>query len=302
MVEMRHLRYFVAVAEELHFGRAAARLHMSQPPLSQQIRQLEGRLGFELFHRTKRRVQLTVAGHAFLTESRRILDLLERAIRIGEQTSRGEHGELAMGFVSSASYSVLPSVLRRFRRSYPGVEVILRELPAGMQIASLVEKRIDIGLARPPIEHPDLETITIYEEPLVVALPAHHSLGNARCVSLSDLSVEPFVLFPRDLAPGLYDQIISLCQQAGFSPRVVQEASQMQTIVSLVAADIGVAIVPGSVRNVQRPGLVYKPLGKPIPKTALALIHRKADPSPVVHRFLDLMRASAGTFGERDAV
>ena len=205
MVEMRHLRYFVAVAEELHFGRAAERLHMSQPPLSQQIRHLEERLGFELFHRTKRRVELTAAGHAFLKESRRILDQLDQAIRIGEQASRGEHGELAMGFVSSASYSVLPSVLRRFRRHHPGVDVILRELPAGVQIAWLVDKRIDIGLARPPIKHADLETITIHEEPLVVALPGHHSLRSARSVSLSALSAEPFVMFPRDLAPGLYE-------------------------------------------------------------------------------------------------
>jgi DNA-binding transcriptional LysR family regulator len=292
MIEIRHLRYFIAVAEELHFGRAAERLNMSQPPLSQQIKKLEERLGFQLFHRTKRRVQLTAPGHVFLSESRQVLDRLERAIRTGQQASRGEHGALAVGFVSSAIYSALPSILRRFRQLLPEVDVSLRELSAGQQKNWLENNRLDIGIVRSRFENPDLEYVTILEEPFIIVLPENHKQSKERAISLHTLSREPFILFPRSLAPGLYDQIINLCQQARFSPRVVQEAIQMQTIVGLVAAEIGVAIVPQSLQNLQRPGVVYKPLKGSAPKTTISLVYRKNDPSPVVQRFLNVAMGS----------
>lgn len=289
MIELRHLRYFIAVAEELHFGRAANRLQMAQPPLSQQIRQLEIEIGFQLFHRTKRSVQLTTAGQVFLKEARRILSQLEQAIETGRQASRGELGQLAIGFVSSASYSILPKILSGFRRQLPTVELALHELTTDQQLRWLRDKRIDVGFVRPPIDDESLGISTILQEPLVVALPQSHSLAAAESVSLRSLGSESFILFPRQLAPGLYDQIIALCQQMEFSPKVVQEAIQMQTIVSLVAAEIGVAIVPISLQNLQRTGVVYRRLQEPTPKAAIAVVWQQHDASPIVDRFLEVV-------------
>jgi DNA-binding transcriptional LysR family regulator len=285
-MELRHLRYFMAVAEELHFGRAAERLHMAQPPLSQQIRQLEEELGFSLFHRTKRHVQLTEAGSLFLEGCHKIFEQLDQTIQSGLQASRGEIGKLAIGFVSSAAYNVLPPILQQFHQTFPAIQLTLRELTTDQQLQWLRQGRIDVGLVRPPIEDDGFNVTTIFEEPLVVALPDRHPLAHQPYVSLRSLVNEPFILFPRFLAPGLYDQIISFCQQANFSPKVVQEAIQMQTIVSLVAADMGIALVPISLQNLQRTGVVYKTLQEPTPQAAIALIWRQSDTSPTVQRFL----------------
>jgi DNA-binding transcriptional LysR family regulator len=292
-MELRHLRYFVTLAEELHFRRAAERLHIAQPPLSQQIRLLETELGFQLLHRTKRTVQLTEAGQVFLAESRRILKQLEQAIEVGRQISRGELGQLVIGFVSSAAYNILPEILRTFRTCVPAVALELHELTTEQQLHWLRERRIDVGFVRPPVEDDALSSQVIFEEPLMVALPEAHPLASPAQVSLRSLSNQPFILFPRYLAPGLYDQIISLCQQADFSPTVAQEAIQMQTIVSLVAAQMGVAIVPASLQNLQRTGVVYKALQEPTPKVAIAVIWRRHDPSAAVQRFLEIARQIA---------
>lgn len=286
MIELRHLRYFVAVAEELHFGRAAERLHMAQPPLSQQIRQLESELGFQLFHRSRRKVELTEAGQVFLAECQQVLHQLEVAIQTGRQASRGEAGQLTIGFVGSAAYNVLPEILRYFRAQVPDVTLELKELTTDQQLARLHESRLDLGFVRPPIEDPTCQVMTVLREPLVVALPAHHPLAYQAQVPLSALASEPFILFPRPLAPGLYDQMIALCQQAEFSPRVAQEAIQMQTIVSLVAAEIGVAIVPRSLQNLQRTGVIYKPLREKTPQAEIALMWRHAIPTPAVQQFV----------------
>lgn len=289
-MELRHLRYFVTLAEELHFRRAAERLHMAQPPLSQQIRQLETELGFQLLYRTKRTVQLTEAGEAFLTQSRRILQQLEQAIEIGRQISRGEMGQLAIGFVSSAAYNVLPEILRAFRTCFPEVVLELHELTSDQQLHWLRERRIDVGFVRPPVGDEAFSSEIIFQEPLMVALPETHPLAQEAQVSLRSLSHQPFILFPRSLAPGLYDQIITLCQQADFSPTVAQEAIQMQTIVSLVAAEMGVAIVPASLQNLQRTGVVYKAVQEPTPQVAVASIWRHDDLSATVQRFLEITR------------
>ncbi|WP_316434267.1 LysR family transcriptional regulator [Leptolyngbya sp. NK1-12] len=289
MIELRHLRYFIAVAEELHFGRAAERLHMAQPPLSQQIKQLEAELGFQLFHRTKRSVQLTEAGQVFLAESRKLLHQLEQAIQTGRQVSRGEKGQLVIGFVSSAAYNVLPVILRRFRSQVPAVRLELHEMPTNEQLDWLRDGKIDIGFLRPPVEDKALQVTTIVREPMVVALPENHPLTDASQITLSQLANEGFILFPRPLSPRAYDQIISLCQQAGFSPNVVQEAMQMQTIVSLVAGGIGVSIVPVSLENMQRTGVVYKPLAEPAPCAEIAVAWRQNDHSPSIQRFLEIV-------------
>ena len=289
-MELRHLRYFVTLAEELHFGRAAERLHIAQPPLSQQIRLLETELGFQLFHRTKRKVQLTQSGQVFLASVQGIFRQLEQAIQVGRQTSRGEMGQLVVGFVSSAAYNVLPTILRTFRTRFPGVSLELHELTTNEQSQWLREGRIDVGFLRPPVEEDLFNFEIIFEEALVVALPEAHELANQSSVSLRSLSNDPFILFPRTLAPGLYDQIISLCQQADFSPIVAQEAIQMQTIVSLVAAEMGVAIVPQSLQHLQRTGVVYKPIQQSTTLVAIAMIWRQNDTSPTVQRFLEVAR------------
>lgn len=289
-MELRHLRYFVTLAEELHFGRAAERLHIAQPPLSQQIRQLETELGFDLFHRTKRTVQLTQAGQIFLTEVQQILKQLEQAIQVGQKTSRGEVGQLVIGFISSASYNILPKILRSFRSQIPGVALELRELTTNQQIQWLRDGRIDIGFVRPPVEENQFCTETIFQETLIVALPEEHPLAKQPDISLISLCCEPFIMFSRIYAPGLYDTLISLCQQAGFSPMVAQEAIQMQTIVGLVAAQMGIAIVPASLQQLQRTGVVYKALQKPTPQVAINLIWRRQDSSATVQRFLEVVR------------
>jgi DNA-binding transcriptional LysR family regulator len=289
-MELRHLRYFVTLAEELHFGRAAERLHIAQPPLSQQIRQLETELGFQLFYRTKRTVKLTEAGEGFLKDVQQVLRQLEQAVQAGRQASRGEVGQLVVGFVSSAAYNILPTILRTFRTAVPTVSLELHELTSDQQLAWLQAGRLDVGFLRPPIEDPRFCLEVILQEPLVIALPDTHPLSHTSAISLNLIASEPFILFPRPLAPGLYDQIISLCQQAGFSPHVVQEAIQMQTIVSLVAAELGVAIVPASLRHLQRTGVVYKTLQEPTPMAEIAMIWRCDHQSPTLQRLMDVVR------------
>ena len=292
-MELRHLRYFIAVAEELNFTRAAERLHMAQPPLSQQIQHLEAELGFQLFRRTKRTVVLTEAGQVFFEESQKILQQVDRAIQLGKQTSRGELGHLTVGFVSSAAHNVVPAILQAFRTRCPAVKLELHELTTNEQLQRLREGRIDIGFVRPPIEEDGINSEIVFREPLIVALPETHPSADRAVVELRELSAEPFILFPRSLAPGLYDPIVSLCQQAGFSPIAGQEAIQMQTIISLVAAEMGVAIVPASMQNFQRKGVVYKSLPESTCMVAIALIWRNT-PTQAVQRFLEVARQSGG--------
>lgn len=286
-IELRHLHYFIAVAEELNFSRAADRLHMAQPPLSQQIRQLEEELEFTLFHRTKRRVELTEAGHIFLTQARQVLQQLEHAIQIGRQASRGEVGQLTVGFVSSTAYNILPPVLQAFRRSIPHVTLELQELTTREQMQAVLEGKLDVGFVRPPIENSELVSTVIFRESLIVALPEAHSLHKHKKISIKLLANEPFILFPRVVAPGLHDLVLSICLQAGFSPQVAQEAIQMQTIVSLVAADMGVAIVPFSLQNLQRQGVIYKPLQESTPMVEIVVISRR-EPTAIAQRFLEI--------------
>jgi DNA-binding transcriptional LysR family regulator len=288
-MELRHLRYFRMVATELHFGRAAEKLHIAQPPLSKQIQQLELELGFELFARTKRSVALTPAGEVFSIEVDRIFKNLDRAIDIGRKTSRGELGQISIGFVGSATYNILPVMLQKFRDRYPHVQIELHELTTDRQLIWLREGKIDLGLIRPPIIDSDVTVEVVFEEPLIVALPVNHQLATVESIGLSLLATEPFILFPRELAPGLYDPIITICRAAGFSPMVVQECIQIQTIISLVSANMGVSIVPKSTQDIQRQGVVYKPILDDTPVVSIALIWRTNDDSPTVSRLLEIV-------------
>lgn len=289
-MELRHLHYFIAVAEELHFSRAAERLCISQPPLSQQIRDLEEELGVKLFERTKRHVQLTEAGKVFLERSYLLFAHLEQAIAATQQIGRGEVGQVAIGFVDSAMYTSLPEMLRAFRAQFPAVELRLQELTTAQQIQALYDKQIDVGIVRSAISEPGLSVECLLHESLVLALPENHPLSAQTQVSLSSLADEFFILFPAKLGPLFYEQIIHSCEQAGFRPKVAQEAVQMQTIVGLVAAGLGIAIVPASLQNFHRSGVIYRPLQEEIPNTGLYLTWRQHDSSPVINTFLNLAR------------
>lgn len=289
-MELRHLHYFIAVAEELHFSRAAKRLCISQPPLSQQIRSLEDELGVKLFERTKRQVHLTEAGKVFLERAYLVLAQLEQAIAVTQQIGQGEVGRLAIGFVDSATYTVFPEILRVFRSQFPAVELRLHEMTTAQQIQALHHKQVDIGIVRSAISELGLSVECLLHESLVVALPETHPLSAQTKVSLSTLADESFILFPAKLGPLFHEQIIHMCQQAGFRPKVAQEAVQMQTIVGLVAAGLGIAIVPASMQNFHRSGVIYRPLQEQIPNTGLYLAWRQHDSSPVISAFLSLAR------------
>ncbi|GCE05670.1 LysR family transcriptional regulator [Dictyobacter aurantiacus] len=287
-MELRHLYYFVAVAEELHFGRAAERLRIAQPPLSQQIQSLEQELGVQLFYRTKRQVQLTEAGELFLPEARLTLAQAEQAMQTARKAGRGEVGRLMLGFVGSATSELLPELIRQFRRQFPEVELQLRELTTAQQVRALHDGRIQLGILRPPIPGEGLSLRILAQETLIVALSDTHPLAALERIEVFALAQENFIMFPRQQGPGLYDQIISLCRQAGFSPKIVQEAIQMQTITSLVAAELGIAIVPSSARLLRQHGLSYRPLHPQAQATELAMAWSKDDQSPLLRNFVHL--------------
>jgi DNA-binding transcriptional LysR family regulator len=256
-MDLRRLRYFVAVAEELHFGRAARRLNVSQPPLSVQIRTLEREVATPLLIRTQRRVELTEAGRVLLEEARRLLGQAEAAVVHTRRAADGTVGRLAIGFVSTVDYSILPPLVRRFRQKHPGIALKLLELTGDRQQALLQSGELDLGLSILPSPAPRLARRPVFREPLIAAVPASHALARHRRVALRSLAREPFVQFPRELAPGLYDLAIAACQKAGFTPHLAQEAIQMQTILGLVAAGLGVAVVPQCMSKLLRPDVRY---------------------------------------------
>jgi DNA-binding transcriptional LysR family regulator len=290
-MELRHLRYFAAVADELHFGRAAERLGIAQPPLSRQIKELEQQIGVLLLLRTKRRVELTAAGRIFANEARKVLAQADQAVTVAQRAARGEIGQLEVGFVSGAVYGKVPSIFGLVRTRYPQISLVLRDLATEEQIEAIQAHRLDIGLIRPPVTvSKSLAMQVIAREPLVAVLPQTHRLAGRKKIPLKELAGEPFLQVPSRIAPGFYGQFVSLCAQAGFYPQIVQEARTTQTIVSLVAVGMGVSIVPASLRSMQRSGVVYRPLDGPAPTTELAVIWRLDDENPALHRFLEVIR------------
>ncbi len=288
-MELRHLRYFVAVAEEMHFGRAAERLGMSQPPLSQQVKDLERELGAQLIDRSRRRIGLTHAGGLFLEEARLALSQAEKAARTARRAHRGEIGTLSIGFVGSATYEVLPEALRSFRERYPDVGLELRTMHSAQQAEAFREGRIQVGFLRPPVDG-SIATRTLLEETLVAALPADHSLADAQKVSLSELAGEDFVLAPRPSGPAVYDRIVGLCRRAGFSPNVAQESAELQTVAGLVAAGVGVALLVGRPEHLLRHrGVAYREVGDPGSTWELVLAWRKEERSPVAQAFVEML-------------
>jgi DNA-binding transcriptional LysR family regulator len=294
-MELRQLRYFVAVAEELHFHRAADRLHISQPPLSHQIGQLEAEMGCTLLARTRRRVELTPAGAAFLRDVRAILSELDGAVATAQRLHSGQTGRLRISFVGSALFSIVPEAVQAFRAARPAVEVEMRERATADQIRAVLDGVVDVGLVRPPIEeHENLRVHTILRERTVAALPANHPLAGLARVPLARLADEPLVLFPRAQAPGFHDLLISSLRGNGSPParpHVVQYAPEMQTIIGLVAAGIGVSLVPASVMRLALDGTTYRPVIK-APEAALAAVRRADNNSPLVSTFIAHVRGS----------
>ncbi|CAD1786559.1 LysR family transcriptional regulator [Xanthomonas arboricola] len=287
-MELRHLRYFLAVAEKGNFTRAAARVGIGQPPLSQQIQALERDLGTPLFRRTHSGAELTPAGEAFLVEVRRVLADVERAAETARRVARGESGRLRLGFTASAAFNpVVPHLIRDFRRQWPQVELLLEETnTAGLLLAlALADGRLDAAFVRYGLSTPpDLQLLRFADEPMKIAVPTAHRLAARNSAPLAALAGEPFILFPRSFGSSLYDEILAACRQSGVTLRITQEAPQMSSIVNLVAAELGVSVVPASTAQLQLPGVRYLDIEgqMPLARLALAVAPGALDTAPLV--------------------
>lgn len=295
-MDLRHLRYFVAVAEEGHITRAAERLGIQQPPLSQQIRALEMELDVQLFRRKPRGVEMTDAGRALLADARRILSDVDGALARARRTARGEQGRIVVGFTSSAPFHpFVPRVIRRFRELYPRVSLVLEEGGTGDLVAALGAERLDAAFIRSPAPVSDgIAVHPLLEEPMVAALPSGHPLApksRKRRLPLADLAAEPFVFYRRASGPGLHDAIVGACHAAGFTPRTEQEAPRIVSTLNLVAAGLGVTLVPRSLSDMRLAGVAYRPLAEPPRLTApIRLACRAVDHSAAARHFLTLAR------------
>jgi DNA-binding transcriptional LysR family regulator len=286
-MNLRQLGYFVAVAEELHFGRAAARVGIAQPPLTQQIQKLEGALGCRLLVRGRKTV-LTQAGCVLLEQARSILQQAEHAVDATRRAARGETGQLSVGAPPSIMLSALPDIIRKYRGLYPEVQFALREMSTSAIESAVRSGEIDLGFLRETNPAPPLVSEALLEERVVAALPASHRLAGAKALKLTSLRGEPFVFFPRRLGPAFHDKLISFCGDAGFVPEVVQEATQWQSIICLVEAGMGISLGPGCVQRFAWAGVVYRPL-KGL-RTRVSACWSPEAPSPTTAAFLKLAR------------
>ncbi|MGB3682900.1 MAG: LysR family transcriptional regulator [Rubrobacteraceae bacterium] len=301
-MELRQLKYFVAVAEERSFGRAAKRLRMSQPPLSTQIKGLEGELGVKLLDRSTRRVDLTDSGRAFLVRAREILVAVEEAGAEARGAELGMRGRLEIGFVSSATLSLLPPALQRFRGRFRGVELDLRELASVEQVEALYEREIKVGLVRLPMRAPGIMFEPVLAEPLVVALPVGHPLEDSKTIPLDEVAGLPLIFFQRRLEPGSHEQIVELLGRVGALPKVAQYSVHLQTVIGLVASGTGIAILAESARRMNREGVVYRPLDAPDATSWLGLAWLAHDESSLVENFVQVVREVAGEDSDRPRV
>lgn len=301
-MELRHLRYFIMVAEERHFTRAAARLNMQQPPLSQQIRALEHELGFDLFKRHPKGVDLTAGGLVFLDEARDILARVEQGALKAARAAHGIEGTLVIGFTSSAAaHPLIPRIIRAYREHYPGVELSINEGSAREVTEDTVEKRIDLGILRAPVgSDPGLTFHRLLNEEMLLTLPSGHPLLNRAepDIGMNDLRDERFILVRRPGAPGMYANLIKACQNAGFEPKIAFEVERMLTNVSLVAAGEGISVVPASMRDVHRDSVVYCRIRDARPRllAPITLVRRTFNPSAPLQNFIGLARGLAGVY------
>ncbi|PID23226.1 LysR family transcriptional regulator [Sporosarcina sp. P3] len=291
-MELRQLRYFIAVAEELNFSRAAERLHITQPPLSMQIQNLEKEMGILLFNRTNRRVELTAAGQHFYQDVVKIIDSLEGSIENAKRIHLGKLGSLRVGFVGSATYDILPAVLRVFRKQFPDVQVHISELSTAAQLEALRQNEIDVGVLRPPILDDTLHTEIVSIRPCVLAVPKQHPLLELEVVTLEDLKPYPFVLLSPKTWPGFYTEILGLCH-----PVIQQEALEFQTVIGLVAAGLGIAIVPQSTMNLHTQEVVYIDSIQQLPLASMGVTYRRSDQSILVKAFCEIAVQVARNLG-----
>jgi DNA-binding transcriptional LysR family regulator len=291
-VELRHLRYFVAVAEELHFGRAAERLVVSQPALSRQIRELERALGAELFARTSRRVRLTPTGEILLAEARLTLLQADRTLEATRRAGRGELGHLAVGYLGSVGHGILPPLVRAFRARRPEVGLLLYEALDNKQLDAIADRHLEVGFVRSPGRQEGLRMEALAEEPLAAVLAEDHPLAGRERISAGALADEPFILWPRYLSAAVYDDIIAACRRDGFSPRITFEAAGASGALGLVAAGLGVSILVSSYRNLRQAGVVFVPIDGL--SSTLYLAWREGNRSPALATFLDTAREVAG--------
>ncbi|WP_024814751.1 LysR family transcriptional regulator [Acidovorax sp. JHL-3] len=291
-MELRQLRYFLAVAQELHFGRAAERAHIAQSPLSRQIKLLEDSLGVVLFQRTKHKVELTDAGRALILEAQAILAATEQAKRSVLRAEEGLVGRLVIGYTNTAIYSNFSKILMAYRHQFPKVELVLQDsMLTPMQIDAMVDKHMDIGCLRPPVQSPDIELLTIANERLVLALPATHPLASLARINMKDLAQEGFICFSRSLTSSLQTLIFQTCHDAGFQARVVQEVGDIPTMLMLVSCGMGVALVPSSSRSIRMNGLVLRNLVGGGPQLELALGWNRGVKSVIRNGFIDVARS-----------
>ena len=287
-MELRHLRYFVALAEELSFTRAAQRLHVSQPPLSLQIAQLEQELGAQLFVRTSRRVELTLAGQAYLVDARAVLERLDTARQRVAAIGQGQAGRIEVGLSGSHFLGPFPAALARYRQSHPGVDVVLHEMQPSLQQAALRDKRIDVAISRTAVNDDQLASTLLWPDPVVAALPPGHPLAARKALALKDLRSEAFVMLRRDSSAHA-EHMVQCCVQAGFAPRVAQTTVELAAVLSLVAAGLGVALVPSSLGMLFGPRVVFKPLGTKAPRADVHAVQRRDNLLGVVPAFVRVM-------------
>ncbi|WSH65416.1 LysR family transcriptional regulator [Rhizobium ruizarguesonis] len=290
-MELRHLRYFLAVAEEGNFTRAAGKLGIGQPPLSQQIRDLEREVGAALFHRVPHGAELTAAGTAFLGEAKASLAAAEKAKLAAQSANRGETGRLSLGFTASSAFNpVVSTTIRRFRARWPEVQLSLTEMNTLALMQKLERGELDATFMRPSLDDPmGIRLRRLPDEPMVIALPASHPLARRSSVPLAALAEEPFILFPRLVGLSLYDDVVLACRRAGFELTVAQEAPQISSVVNLVAADLGVSIVPASISQIMLEGVAYRPIEGPPAVARLALAILKTHRSPVTENLISLL-------------
>jgi DNA-binding transcriptional LysR family regulator len=295
MFDLAQIRCFVAVAEELHFGRAAVRLNMTQPPLSRQIQVLERIIDAVLLERTSRSVRLTLAGRSFLPEAKRILKLAESAAVVAKRIAAGKTGVIKIGFTAAGAYSFLPDLVKAMRRRLPEVDLSLKEMVSFEQFDELGSGQIDVGLLRPPIARPELAALRVVAEPLVAALPSGHDLASKPTLSLRDIDGEPFVMYAPYESRYFHDLLVAEFTRAQVLPRYVQHLSQIHTILSLVRAGLGLAIVPEASASLHANGLVFRPLrikaAKPV---ELFLVWHKNSDNPLLPAIIDVAREISG--------
>ena len=289
-MELRQLRYFTAVAEELSFSRAAVRMHISQPPLSRQIAALEAEIGVRLLERDKHKVALTDAGKAFLEETRKTLACADNAASIAIRAANGQVGRLSLGFGGSAAYTFLPTVLRTFRRQYPGVQLSLLNLPMTAQLDAILDGRIDMGMLMMPVLDDAITTALLMKDRVVVALPSGHALAARRTIRLAALASYGQVLFTRGGGLGYFSHVMGLCRKAGFVPRVVEETAPMESVIGLVAAGVGIALVPAMAQKLRIAEVVYRPISDSYASVQFAMAWRKDNASPALRALLGIAK------------